>query len=99
MNAERQWRQQSIGIEQAFVEEIPHCRQPWGSIIERFSEIEWTLQDAVDAALQSLRHQIVFLIDRVDEGYEPDDAGVALVDALVLAAIDVNTRIDSARVT
>lgn len=57
------------------------------------------LQDAVDAALQSLRHQIVFLIDRVDEGYEPDDAGVALVDALVLAAIDVNTRIDSARVT
>jgi Cdc6-like AAA superfamily ATPase len=57
------------------------------------------LQDAVDTALQGLKHQLVFLIDRVDEGYEPDDTGVALVDALVLAAIDVNTRIEHARVT
>ncbi|MCU0452965.1 MAG: extracellular solute-binding protein [Bacteroidetes bacterium] len=36
------------GWERPFVEEVPFCRQPWGSVIERFSEIEWTLQDAVD---------------------------------------------------
>jgi multiple sugar transport system permease protein len=36
------------GMERAFVDEIPYCRQPWGSRIERFSEVEWTLQDAVD---------------------------------------------------
>ncbi|HEY6952739.1 MAG TPA: extracellular solute-binding protein, partial [Bacteroidota bacterium] len=39
------------GMEQAFVNEIPYCRQPWGSVIERFSEIEWTLQDAVDEVM------------------------------------------------
>ncbi len=40
-----------LGVERPFVDEIPSCRQPWGSIIERFSEIEWTLQDAVDEVL------------------------------------------------
>jgi multiple sugar transport system permease protein len=39
------------GMERAFVSEIPFCRQPWGSIIERFSQIEWTLQDAVDEVM------------------------------------------------
>jgi multiple sugar transport system permease protein len=39
------------GMERVFVDEIPHCRQPWGSVIERFSEIEWTLQDAVDEVM------------------------------------------------
>jgi multiple sugar transport system permease protein len=39
------------GMERAFVDEVPFCRQPWGSIIERFSEIEWTLQDAVDEVM------------------------------------------------
>jgi len=39
------------GMEKMFVDEVPFCRQPWGSIIERFSEIEWTLQDAVDEVM------------------------------------------------
>lgn len=39
------------GMEQAFFEEVKFCRQPWGSLIERFSEIEWTLQDAVDEVM------------------------------------------------
>jgi multiple sugar transport system permease protein len=34
-----------------FVAEVPHSRQPWGSVIERFSQVEWTLQDAVDEVL------------------------------------------------
>ena len=41
----------SLGIERPFVDEIPYCRQPWGSVVERFSEIEWTLQDAVDEVM------------------------------------------------
>ena len=41
----------STGMEKAFVDEIPYCRQPWGSVIERFSEIEWILQDAVDEVM------------------------------------------------
>jgi multiple sugar transport system permease protein len=41
----------TLALERPFVEEIPFCRQPWGSIIERFSEVEWTLQDAVDEVM------------------------------------------------
>ena len=41
----------SLGLERPFAAEIPYCRQPWGSVIERFSEIEWTLQDAVDEVM------------------------------------------------
>jgi hypothetical protein len=57
------------------------------------------LQVAVERALADLKLQVVVLIDRVDEGYEPDKTGVAMVDALVLAAIDLNTRIEQVRVT
>ena len=44
-------RNDPLGVEAAFVAEVPFCRQPWGSVIERFSQIEWTLQDAVDEVL------------------------------------------------
>lgn len=43
------------GMEKVFLDEVPYCRQPWGSIIERFSEIEWTLQDAVDEVMLNNR--------------------------------------------
>jgi multiple sugar transport system permease protein len=49
--AEELVAQDTLGLERAFVDEVPFCRQPWGSVIERFSEIEWTLQDAVDEVL------------------------------------------------
>ncbi|MDI6765979.1 MAG: extracellular solute-binding protein [Bacteroidota bacterium] len=39
------------GMEKVFLDEVPYCRQPWGSIIERFSEIEWIFQDAVDEVM------------------------------------------------
>ncbi len=40
---------------------------------------------------------VVFLIDRLDEGYEPDDTGVGLVDGIVQAAIDLKSRIPNVR--
>jgi ABC-type sugar transport system permease subunit/ABC-type glycerol-3-phosphate transport system substrate-binding protein len=49
--AEENVRNDATGLEQVFFEEVQYCRQPWGSLIERFSEIEWTLQDAVDEVL------------------------------------------------
>lgn len=56
------------------------------------------LQNAIETALTDLKHQAVVLVDKVDEGYEPDRLGVAMVDALVLAAVDLNTRLDNVRV-
>jgi multiple sugar transport system permease protein len=43
----------STGMEKMFLDEVVYCRQPWGSIVERFTEIEWMLQDAVDAVMVS----------------------------------------------
>ncbi len=57
------------GMEETFVKEIPYCRQPWGSVIERFSEIEWTLQDAVDEVMvngQPLHETMTRYAARVD---------------------------------
>lgn len=57
------------GMEEAFVKEIPYCRQPWGSLIERFSEIEWTLQDAVDEVMvngQPLHETMTKYAARID---------------------------------
>ena len=36
-------------------------------------------------------HQIKILLDRLDEGFEPDLHGIAFVDGMVTAAIDVST--------
>jgi multiple sugar transport system permease protein len=58
------------GMEQAFVDEIPFCRQPWGSVIDRFSEIEWTLQDAVDEVMvnrQPMHETMTRYAERVDK--------------------------------
>lgn len=49
--AEELVQNDTLGLEHAFVQEVPFCRQPWGSLVERFSEIEWTLQDAVDEVM------------------------------------------------
>ncbi len=49
--AEENVRTDVTGLEKIFFDEVKYCRQPWGSLIERFSEIEWTLQDAVDEVM------------------------------------------------
>ncbi|MBI3765191.1 MAG: extracellular solute-binding protein [Ignavibacteriales bacterium] len=61
------------GMEKVFVDEIPYCRQPWGSIIERFSEIEWTLQDAVDEVMlngKPMHETMTTYAARVDQELE-----------------------------
>ena len=64
--------------------------------ISRLLEVS-ILQNAIVGALNELKHTVVLLIDRVDEGYEPDNIGVAMLDGLVLASIEVNTRLEQAR--
>ena len=52
-------------------------------------EVETALQSACDET----KYTVIFLMDRLDEGYEPDIKGTALVDGLVLGAIDIKNRI------
>lgn len=67
--AEEVGRHDTLGLEPAFVAEIPFCRQPWGSVIERFSQIEWTLQDAVDEVMvnrKPMHATMVEYAERID---------------------------------
>lgn len=54
--AEEQARADPYGLEQVFYSEVSYCRQPWGSIVERFNEIEQFLNDAVDDVMLNGRN-------------------------------------------
>ena len=45
----------SLGLEAVFYREVPFCRQPWGTRVERFTELELLFQDAVDEVLINKR--------------------------------------------
>jgi hypothetical protein len=55
------------------------------------------MEHALASASAARGGPIVFLVDKLDEGYEPDITGVALIDGLVQAAIDIKQRIPHAR--
>lgn len=55
------------------------------------------VEEALANACEKTSSTVIFLIDRLDEGYEPDDTGVGFVDGLVQAAIDVKTRLPHIR--
>jgi len=55
------------------------------------------LEETLAAASSQTNVLVVLLIDRLDEGYEPDETGVGFVDGLVQAAIDMKTRLPRVR--
>lgn len=54
----------------------------------RINEVE----DSLGGVFDNSDQKIILLIDRLDEGYTPDDMGVALVDGFVQAVIDLNSK-------
>jgi hypothetical protein len=55
------------------------------------------VEDALAEVCSESNQFVVFLIDRLDEGYEPDETGVGLICGLVQAAIDLKTRLPRIR--
>lgn len=55
------------------------------------------LEVALISVCKIVHTKVVFLIDRLDEGYQPDDIGIGMVDGLVQAAIDLKTRFPGIR--
>jgi hypothetical protein len=51
------------------------------------------LQAAITQMLAKARRSVVFLIDQLDEGFEPDELGVGLVGGFVHAAVDLNSQV------
>lgn len=55
------------------------------------------LEHALVSAITDMKRSVVILVDRLDEGYEPDSVGIAIVDGFVHAAIDLRDRLPSTR--
>ncbi len=55
------------------------------------------IESAVGECAREMRREIVFLVDRLDEGYEPDGAGIGIIDGFLHAAIEVKDRVSSCR--
>ncbi|MEE4962431.1 ATP-binding protein [Pseudomonas alliivorans] len=47
------------------------------------------LEDAIVESLEKNKFQFVIFADRLDEGYTPDDLGVAIVDGFIQSVIDI----------
>lgn len=69
---------------------------PPESRIADFSEVVATreLLGHLSSALSGAHLRVVLLVDRLDEGYMPDELGVALVDGFCQAVIDLNSTHD-----
>ncbi|MCK5708864.1 MAG: ATP-binding protein [Candidatus Aureabacteria bacterium] len=50
------------------------------------------LEDIISSALKESQTRIILLADRLDEGYTPDNTGIALVDGFVQSVIDINAK-------
>jgi GTPase SAR1 family protein len=61
----------------------------------QLKELEEALSDVIDQN----SYTCVILMDRLDEGYEPDDYGIGFVDGVVQAIIDLKTRLPKIRPT
>lgn len=55
------------------------------------------IQSALLQGLAKTKEQILLIIDRLDEGYEPDALGIGLLVGLVQASVDINTRFKNVR--
>lgn len=67
--ASEQAARDTLGIEQVFFDEVQYCRQPWGTRVERFTELELLFQDALDETLvnrQPLRASLARYAERID---------------------------------
>ena len=69
---------------------------------ERIADLSTTLnltkvENAFAEACKESTTEVLFIVDSLDEGYEPDRQGAGLIDGLVHAAIDIQTRIPRVR--
>ncbi|WP_260466163.1 P-loop ATPase, Sll1717 family [Enterobacter hormaechei] len=51
------------------------------------------LEEVIFEAIEKSNHQFVIFADRLDEGYTPDDLGVAIVDGFIQSVIDIKQNL------
>lgn len=53
---------------------------------------------ALNEIVKGLNKRIVILIDRLDEGYEPDDLGIGIVDGIIYGTEDIHSKLPNTKV-
>lgn len=72
---------------------VTEQRSPAALIAELSDIYEFDLlEEVIEEALSKSNYQIIILADRLDEGYSPDDLGVAIVDGFAQTVIDLKAK-------
>ena len=81
-------------------EVMPKASSPEEKIAELSSALELKqVESELVKIIPGLKKKFIVLIDRLDEGFEPDDLGTALADGLVVAAIGINDKVPVCQTT
>ena len=73
----------------------PSNVEPIESMLEIASLVR--LEKAVINAIKATNSSVAILVDRIDEGYEPDDLGTSVVDGIAHAIIEIQDKIENCR--
>lgn len=102
-NHVRRWRQLPNGASArllSVMNTLPKQHSPEATIGALASALHVNeIQELVIHLLDETRSEAIVLVDKLDEGYETDLIGVGIIDGLIQAGIDINTRLESARTT
>lgn len=93
------WKKNQYGFSGKLKDTLRSVIDPNDSPECRVSDLAQNLnlrdvENAVNDVLIQANLNVVVLVDRLDEGYEPDDVGIGLVDGIVQAIIDINTKFE-----
>ncbi|OGS75507.1 MAG: hypothetical protein A2Z94_00820 [Gallionellales bacterium GWA2_55_18] len=99
----KKWRQNRYGFCARLKEKLRGVLNPSVDVESSVSDLAQSLEineveDAVKKALDITKKSIVILVDRLDEGYEPDATGIGLINGLVQAVIDLNSKLTGVRI-
>lgn len=91
------WRLIRSGMSSRLRQTLKTVIRPGVSSETNIGELKTNLHfDALEGAVRELisntNKTCLVLIDRLDEGYEPDTTGIALISGIVQATIDINTK-------
>ncbi len=82
----------SLKLRSSLKECVNNSCSPEENIADLSSKLDVDLvEHGIHKALDNSKKQVILLIDRLDEGYTPDNTGVAIVDGFVQAVIDINS--------
>jgi hypothetical protein len=98
----RRWRSYRRAVTANVINVVQAATGQVGTPEERISELAHRLElREIEASLHHLLDVAkilpIILIDRLDEGYEPDEIGIGLVDGIVQAAIDTKSKFKDVR--